>query len=106
MGTTNHHEDIREIKVKLILQSLAGGLFIMATSAIFWLFGVKRFFIWVMAWPALLLRPFFSEPAPDQIFPLIGSWAGIFTALAFAMLVYSLLVYLVLWWRSKHARLA
>ena len=73
----------------------------MAASALFWLFGVKRFFIWVMAWPALILRPLFREPSPDQVFPVLGGYAGIFTTLIVATLTYSLLIYLVLWWRSR-----
>lgn len=78
----------------------------MATSAIFWLFGARRFFVWVMAWPALFLRQFFPEPSPDQIFPALGGSAGIFTTLIVATLAYSLLIYLVLRWCGGSKRLS
>lgn len=84
-----------------ILQSIVGGIFIMATAAFCWLIGGGRFFVWVCAWPVLILRPFFPEAAPDQIFPPLGGLAGIFMTLIFATLTYALLIYLILW---RHAR--
>jgi hypothetical protein len=92
--------------MRRIIISLAGGMFVMVASAFCWLLGALRFFVWVCAWPALLLRHYFREPAPDQIFPLLGGLPGIFTTLAFATLSYAILIYLVLWWRGRGARLS
>lgn len=68
----------------------------MTLAAVLWLLGAKSFFIWVMAWPALILRPLFPPPSPDQVFPVLGGLAGIFTTLIAATLTYSALVYLAL----------
>lgn len=68
----------------------------MTSSAVFWLFGAKSFFIWVLAWPALILSPLFPPPSPDQVFPLLGGLAGILTTLFTAMLTYSALIFLAL----------
>jgi hypothetical protein len=82
--------------MKPIIQSIVGGMFVMALSAILWLLGAKSFFMWVMAWPALILRPFFRAPSPDQVFPVLGGYAGIFTTLIVATLVYSMLIHLAM----------
>jgi hypothetical protein len=91
--------------MRRVFLSIAGGTFVMTLAAICSLFGGRRLFIWVMAWPVLILHPFFPPAAPDQIFPILGSLAGIFSTLVFATLSYSLLIYLVLWLRAKPMRL-
>ena len=90
--------------MRQIFQSIAGGIFIIVSSGVFWLFEVRRFFIWVLAWPTLILHPFLPKPAPDQIFPLVGG-AGIFITLIVATLSYSILIYFVLWLRGRSQRL-
>lgn len=81
--------------MKHALQSLFGGVLVMAVSFMGMVLGGGRFFLWVMAWPALLLKFVFSPPAPDQIFPALGSLAGIISSLLLATLTYSLLIFLL-----------
>jgi hypothetical protein len=81
-------------------------MLIMFASLICWLAGGGRFFVWVCSWLALFIHPFFAEPSPSQIIPLVGGHAGIFTTAILATLSYSLLIYLMLWWRSRAGRLA
>jgi hypothetical protein len=82
--------------MKPIIESILGGTIVMTLAAILWLFGAKSFFIWVLAWPALILRPLFPAPSPDQVFPVLGGYAGIFTTLIAATLTYSAMIYLAL----------
>jgi hypothetical protein len=86
--------------MKRIGQSLVGGLLVMFASNVGYLFGARSFFKWVMTWPALFLYRYFPPPAPDQIFPRLGSGEGIVCTLAVATLVYSFVAYLMLWLRS------
>jgi hypothetical protein len=90
---------------KPIIQGVVGGVLVMAAAAMGFVLGGGRHFMWVMAWPALLLRPLFPPPAPDQIFPVLGSCSGIICTLVFATAVYSLTVCLVIWCRSRFMRL-
>jgi hypothetical protein len=92
--------------MRQVLASIVGGLLIMMASLICWLAGGGRFFVRVCSWPALFIHPFFAEPSPDQIIPLVGGYAGVLTTGALAMLSYSLLIYLLLWCRSRASRLA
>jgi hypothetical protein len=92
--------------MRRVLVSIAGGLLVMFTSLICWMAGGGKFFVWACSWPALFIHPFFAEPSPDQIIPLVGSYAGIFTTAMLATLTYSLLIYLMLWWSSRAGRLA
>jgi hypothetical protein len=77
-----------------------------ALGLAFLLSGANQFFKWAMAWPALFLYRFFPPPAPDQIFPKLGSGAGILCSFAVAMLAYSMLVYVSLVLFSKIRRVA
>jgi hypothetical protein len=90
--------------MRRIFQSLIGGFLVMLTAGVGFLLGARPFFKWVMAWPALFLYRFFPPPAPDQVFPKLGSGVGILSTLAVATLVYSLLVYATLWLFSKSSR--
>jgi hypothetical protein len=91
--------------MRRVLYSLVGGVLIMVAAGVcFLLSGANQFFKWVMAWPALFLYRFFPPPAPDQIFPRLGSDTGILCTFAVATLAYSLLVYVVLWLYSKTSR--
>jgi hypothetical protein len=92
--------------MRRVLVSVVGGMLVMFASLICWLTGGGRFFVWVCSWPALFIHPFFAEPSPDQIIPLVGGYAGIFTTAILATSTYSLLIYLMLWWRSRAVRLA
>jgi hypothetical protein len=87
--------------LKRIIYSLIGGAFVMFAFSVGFLFGARQFFKWAMAWPALFLYRFFPPPAPDQIFPKLGSDAGILCTFAFATLTYSLLIYVALLLFSK-----
>ena len=80
--------------MKSIIEPILGGILVMTLAAILWPFGAKSFFIWVMAWPALILRPLFPPPSPDQVYPVLGGVAGISTTLITATLTYSALIYL------------
>jgi len=51
--------------MKPIIQGVMGGVLVMAAAAMGFVLGGGRHFMWVMAWPALLLRPLF--PLPLQI---------------------------------------
>ena len=88
--------------MKRVLHSLVGGVLIMFAAVVcFLLSGAGQFFKWAMAWPALFLYRFFPPPAPDQIFPKLGGYAGILCTFVVATLAYSLLVYVALWLYSK-----
>lgn len=87
--------------MRRVLVSIVGGMLVMFASLICWLAGGGRFFVWMCSWPALFIHPFFAEPAPDQIVPLVGGRAGISATAILATLTYSLLIYLMLWWRSR-----
>jgi hypothetical protein len=82
--------------MKLIIESIIGGILVMASSAVLWLCEAKSFFIWVLAWTALILRPLFPPPSPDQVFPVLGGLAGISSTLITATLTYTALIYLAL----------
>jgi hypothetical protein len=92
--------------MRRVLLSIVGGVLVMVASLVCWLAGGGRFFVWVCSWPALFIHPFFAEPSPDQIIPLVGGHAGILTTAALATLTYSLLFYLMLWCRGRVGRLA
>jgi hypothetical protein len=87
--------------MKRVVQSLIGGLIVMTVFAVFFVLGGGSFFKWAMAWPVLMLHPFFPPPAPDQVFPHLGSWTGIFTTLGVATVNYSILIYSILWFGSR-----
>lgn len=72
----------------------------MFASGMGYLLGGRWFFKWVIAWPALFLHRLFPPPAPDQIFPKLGSTEGILCTLAVATVAYSLVIYILLWLRS------
>lgn len=90
--------------MKRIIYSVVGGAFVMLGFGVGFLFGARQFFKWAMAWPALFLYRFFPPPAPDQIFPKLGSTAGILCTFVVATLTYSLLIYVVLLLFSKTPR--
>src|SRR5437870_54342 len=92
------------IAMKRVFVSIIGGVLLMLTWGVGFLFGARQFFKWAMAWPALFLYRFFPPPSPDQIFPKLGSMSGILCTFAAATLSYSLLIYVALWLFSKTSR--
>jgi hypothetical protein len=92
------------IPMKRILISIVGGLLVMLTCAVGFLFGARQFFKWAMAWPTLFLYRFFPPPSPDQIFPKLGSDSGVLCTFAVTTLSYSLVIYVALWLFSKTSR--
>lgn len=85
-------------------QSLLGGVLVMAVSFLSFVLGGGMFYLWVMAWPAVLLKPFFPPPAPSQIFPEVGSLEGILSSMLVAALTYSVIIFLAKSFFNKSER--
>jgi hypothetical protein len=79
--------------VKLIIQSIVGGVSVMAVLAlILTTVGGGLAFV-LLLWPIFIFRPYFPPP-PDSLMPGIPSGTGLIVSLLFATFVYSLLIYL------------
>jgi hypothetical protein len=85
---------------------MAGGVLIMVILAMSLALSNTVPVFLLFLWPIFIFRPLFPPTEFDPLFPDIPSGVGVLVSLVFAMLVYSLLIYMVLWWRGKRRRLS
>jgi hypothetical protein len=91
--------------MKRILQSMAGGVLVMMILAMSLALSNSVALFLLFLWPIFIFWPLFPATESDPLFPGIPSGVGILVSLIFATLVYSILIYMVLWWRGKRKHL-
>lgn len=64
-------------------------------------------FFWMLAFPGFIFYPLFPpHPKPNDLFPGFPTGEAMTATLIFDFVFYSLLVYLILWWRGRKRPLA
>jgi hypothetical protein len=85
-----------------ILVAIAGAYLVGDSPENSWL---VQAFTWVIAWPLFFLRQFFPKDDDTSQTAAHIRIMLYLTAIFLSVLVYSLLTYTVLWWRSKRQRM-
>ena len=92
--------------MKRMVQSLAGGALVVLVLFITLALSGESLFALLLFWPIFIFRPLFPPAGSDPLFPFIPRGTGLLVSLIFATLVYSFLVYVVLYWSGRGKRLS